>query len=1008
MKRYGVALLSTALATVMRVGLNPLLGGRTTFITYFLALVVTAWYGGLGPALVVVALAAILSAYLFLPPESTLIISDAGALLSLALFIISGTAVAIFSGALHRSVRKARESARAVQVWRQVFDHARWGVVIANPAEGTLEAVNPAYAEMHGYTVEEMAGMPLIDAIAPEARKDWDHNLRVTHEKGHNIYESLHVRKDGARFPVLMDIAVIKDEAGRVLYRAANVQDITERKLGEEAQSRLAAIIESSEDAILSKTLDGIVTSWNASAEKMYGYTAADAIGCHISFVVPPDRAEELQGIMAKLRRGEAIEHLETERVRKDGLRIDVSISVSPIKNASGAVIGASTIARNITERKLAEAALKQSEERYRELFENANDIIYTLDLEGNLTSVNKAGERITGYHRLELLNQPIAAIVAPEYVEKMGEMLTRKVEGEGLTAYDLEVVAKDGRRLTLEVGSRLIFNDGKAIGVQGMARDITERRRAEQALRESEERFAKAFNASPLVLTISSLTTGRLIAVNETFINLSGYSREEAVGKTTAELGLWSKLRDREEEMQSVREMGQVRNVEYRFRKRNGEELVGLLSAERIEIGGEPSALTVIQDITDRKRAEEAREEALNHAQAARVEAEAANRAKDEFLATVSHELRTPLNAILGWSHILRTNKLDDSTAGRALETIERNAKAQAQLVEDILDVSRIITGKLRLDVLPVELPLVIESAINSVRPAIDAKGLRLETMLDPRAGPVSGDPARLQQVVWNLLSNAVKFTEKGGRVQIRLERANSHIEITVSDTGRGIRTDFLPHVFDRFRQADSTSTRPHGGLGLGLAIVRHLVEMHGGAVEASSPGEGLGATFTVKLPLMISHKDFSQTDREHPTAPTGARFEQPAILKGLRLLVVDDERDTRDLLVLILEGFGAEIKSCGSASEAMRLLTEWKPDVVVSDIEMPDEDGYTFIQQVRSLDSLSARNTPAVALTAYARVEDRMRALAAGFQMHIAKPVEPAELAVVIASVAERTRRE
>ena len=885
LKTYGVALLSTALATLLRIGLNPLLGGRTTFITYFLALVITAWYGGLGPALVVVALGALLSAFLFLPPEYSLAVTDPGALLSLLLFIISGTSVAFFSGALHRSVRKARESARAVEVWRQVFEHARWGIVIANPAEGRLEAVNTAYADMHGYGVEEMKGMPLIDTIAPEARKDWDDNVRVTHEKGHNIYESLHTRKDGTRFPVLMDIAVIRDEAGNLLYRTANVQDLTERKR--------------------------------------------------------------------------------------------------------------------------AEAALKESEERYRELFENANDIIYTLDLEGNLTSVNKAGERITGYNRKELLDRPISSIVAPEYVGKMVSMLSRKVEGESLTAYDLEIISKDGRRLTLEVGSRLIFNAGKAVGVQGMARDITERRRAEQALRESEERFAKAFNASPLVLTISSLTTGRLIAVNETFIDLSGYSREEVIGKTTAELGLWGSLRDREEELNAVREAGHVRNVEYTFKKRGGEELVGLLSAERIEIGGEPSALTVIQDITDRKRAEQGREESLKREQAARAEAEAANRAKDEFLATVSHELRTPLNAILGWSHMLRTSKLSEATAARALETIERNAKAQAQLVEDILDVSRIITGKLRLDVRPTELRSVIESAIDSIRPAIEAKGLRLETALDAGAGPVSGDPARLQQVVWNLMSNAVKFTDKGGRVEVRLERTNSHAEITVSDTGRGIRTDFLPHVFDRFRQADGTSTRSHGGLGLGLAIVRHMVEMHGGAVEASSPGEGRGATFTVKLPLMVAHNEFRPTGGERAAGAAGAAFEQSAILKGLRLLVVDDERDTRELLVLILSGFGAEVKTGASSSEALRLLAEWKPDVVVSDIEMPGEDGYTFIRQVRALDSARARNTPAVALTAYARVEDRMRALAAGFQMHVAKPVEPGELAVVIASVAERTRR-
>jgi PAS domain S-box-containing protein len=891
LKRYGVAVLSSLLATIVRAALEPVLQIRTAFITYFLALVVTAWYGGLGPALVVVLLGTIAAAYFFIPPDNSLLITDLGDLLSLALFIIIGTAIAFLSEAMHSAVRKAREAASTEQVWKQVFDNARWGIVIANPAEGTLKAVNSAYAMMHGYTVEEMAGMPLIATIAPEAREDWERNVRVTHEQGHNIYESLHIRKDGTRFPVLMDIAAIKDEAGRVLYRAANVQDITEHKM--------------------------------------------------------------------------------------------------------------------------AEAALRESEERYRELFENANDIIYTLDLEGNLTSLNKAGERITGYSREDLLNTSIAALVAPEYTDMMIQMLNRKVDGENLTAYDLEIVSKDSRQLMLEISSRLIFRDGKPIGIQGIARDITERRRDEQALRESEERFAKAFKASPLVLTISSLVTGKLIEVNETFVSLTGYSREEVIGKTTVELGIWSKLREREEELNTVREIGHVRNAEYRFQTRSGEELIGLLSAERIEIGGEPSALTVIQDITDRKRAEEAREEALRvrdellkREQAARTEAEAANRAKDEFLATVSHELRTPLNAILGWSHMLRSSKLEEATYERALETIERNAKAQAQLVEDILDVSRIITGNLRLDVRPVDLSPVIEAAIDSIRPAVDAKGIRLETVLDPRAGPISGDPARLQQIVWNLLSNAVKFTDRGGRVQVRLERVNSHVEINVSDTGRGIRTDFLPQVFDRFRQADSTSTRAHGGLGLGLAIVRHLVEMHGGAVEAFSPGEGLGATFTVKLPLMIVHKDFRQPDRVHPAADSGARFEQTTTLEGLRLLVVDDEQDTRELLVLILGRFGAEVKSCAAASEALEMLAEWKPDVLVSDIEMPGEDGYTFIRRVRSLDSSRARNTPAIALTAYARVEDRMRALAAGFQMHVAKPVEPAELAVVIASLVERTR--
>ena len=366
------------------------------------------------------------------------------------------------------------------------------------------------------------------------------------------------------------------------------------------------------------------------------------------------------------------------------------------------------------------------------------------------------------------------------------------------------------------------------------------------------------------------------------------------------------------------------------------------------------------------------AREDALEREHAARQEAETANRAKDEFLATVSHELRTPLNAILGWAHMLRTNKLDQITQSRALETIERNAKSQAQLIEDILDVSRIVTGKLRLDVRPIELATVVEAAIDSVRPAADAKEIRIETILDPRAGPVSGDANRLQQIVWNLVANAVKFTSKGGRVQVRLERVASHVEIVVSDTGQGISTEFLPYVFDRFRQADATSTRRYGGLGLGLAIVRHLAEMHGGTVRADSPGEGMGATFTVTLPLIAALAENRNPERAHPTSGGSVSSVPSPRLDGVTVLVVDDERDTREMLKVMIGQLGAEVRASASSDHALQLLRGWRPDVIVSDIEMPDEDGYELIRKVRQAEVKNGfRQVPAVALTAYARVE-------------------------------------
>jgi len=413
-------------------------------------------------------------------------------------------------------------------------------------------------------------------------------------------------------------------------------------------------------------------------------------------------------------------------------------------------------------------------------------------------------------------------------------------------------------------------------------------------------------------------------------------------------------------------------------------------------------------KEIRQRQRAEEERAQLLVQEQKARAEAENLNRLKDEFLSTVSHELRTPLNAILGWSQILRARRADAATMNRALETIERNARSQAQLIDDLLDISRIITGKIRLNVHTVELLPVIEAAMDTVRPTTDTKNIRLQSVLDPAAGPVLGDSERLQQIVWNLLSNAIKFTPKRGRIQVCLQRINSHVEIVVTDTGQGITAEFLPYVFERFRQADSSITRSFGGLGLGLAIVRQLVELHGGTVHADSPGEGQGATFTVKLPLMAVGPKAIEPERVHPAVGGSVPFECSPRLDGLRILIVDDDADIRDLLTYTLEVCGAEVMAAASADEAISALTESSTpmDILISDIGMPDEDGYALLRRVRALEPENGGGIPAIALTAYARTQDRRAALLAGFQSHVAKPVEAAELIAVIANLAGRIR--
>jgi len=550
--------------------------------------------------------------------------------------------------------------------------------------------------------------------------------------------------------------------------------------------------------------------------------------------------------------------------------------------------------------------------------------------------------------------------------------------------------------------------------------------------LQESQERLQDFLdNANDLIQIIS--VQGRFLYVNRTWQQLLGYTASEAEQLSSLEILHPERRQAFEIACQAVQRQSQSYRLETIFIARDGREIAveGNLNC-RFE-GGKPSAIRCLfHDITERKQAESARAQFMQE-QAARQQAEVANRMKDEFLATLSHELRTPLNSILGWAKLLRTRTFDEATTHRALETIERNAQAQAQLIEDMLDVSRIVTGKLSFNLHPVNLIPILETVVDGVRPAAEAKSLTLEYVLDEtwqappgaatEADPpplclVKGDPHRLQQVIWNLLSNAIKFTPDGGRVNVRLERgeekdeedggdrgdlesAFAWVRMVVSDTGIGISPDFLPYVFDRFRQADATTTRSHSGLGLGLAIVKQLVSLHGGQVEVASAGPNQGTTFTVSLPLVANippNLEPALMANKVEVASSCPR------LNGLRVLVVDDEPDARELLMMALEQFGAQVKAVDSAAVALNLLEQQPPDILVSDIGMPQEDGYALIQRLRSRSPESGGAIPAIALTAYAANEDSTRLLAAGFQAHLTKPFEPEQLAQVVASLTGR----
>jgi PAS domain S-box-containing protein len=525
-------------------------------------------------------------------------------------------------------------------------------------------------------------------------------------------------------------------------------------------------------------------------------------------------------------------------------------------------------------------------------------------------------------------------------------------------------------------------------------------RRRSEEELRESRDRFRMLANSAPVLIWLAD-ARGRRTFFNDPWLQFTGRTLEQETGEgwlggvhpddRAACRQTFLEVPDRHEPL----------DLDYRLRRHDGAyRSVVDRGAPRLRADGTLDGwIGSCVDMTEQRRARERAELAL-------AQAEQANRAKDAFLATVSHELRTPLSPILAWAHMLREGRLDERQRERALEVIERNARMEAQLVEDLLDVSRIVEGRLRLQIRPVSLVEIIENAIETVRQAADAKGIRLQAVLDSTLAPISGDPDRLQQVVWNLLSNAVKFTPRGGRVHVVLERVNSHLEIAVSDSGKGIAAEELPYLFERFWQADRTPSRTHGGLGLGLAIVRHLVELHGGSVTAESPGEGQGSTFTVKLPVVPFARRAGEEVRRHPLVSDRGDRPREIRLDGVRALVVDDEPDANEVLRALLAQCGAEVRVAASCLQALAILGRWLPDVIVSDVGMPGEDGYALIARVRGLPGAAAR-IPAVALTAYASVEDRVRLLSAGFQMHVAKPADPAEITAAIAAVVAASPR-
>jgi PAS domain S-box-containing protein len=662
---------------------------------------------------------------------------------------------------------------------------------------------------------------------------------------------------------------------------------------------------------------------------------------------------------------------------------------------------------------------LRQSEERFKLLVESVRDYaIFMLDVSGHILTWNAGAERFKGYRADEIIGQHFSRFYLPE------------AKARGLPEHELEVasetgafedegwrVKKDGSLFWANVVITAMRDaQGELVGFAKVTRDLTRRRAHEEDLRRSEERFRLLVEGVSEYAIFMLDPNGRVSTWNSGAERIKGYTADDIIGQhfsifypEDARESRWP-----EHELQVAAETGKFIDTGWRLRKDGTTFWANVtITALRDDNGQLLGFAKLTRDLTQAKRVEaiesanQQREELLDAERNARMTAQRATRLKDEFLATLSHELRTPLSAILGWTQILlraESSKGPDEQK-RAIEVIDRNARAQVKLIDDLLDLSRIMTGKLRLDLHQVSFASVIEAAVDSARPSADVKGIRLKAILGSSSQDiVSADSARLQQVVWNLLTNAIKFTPKGGQVQVLLQRVNSHLELSVSDTGIGIPANYLPHVFDRFSQKDSSTTRAFGGLGLGLAICRQLVELHGGVIRVASQGEGKGATFSVQLPLSIVQLGDQSASRIHPTAETqpGEMLSLPR-LEGVRVFTVDDEPDARDLLRTVLEDQGAEVTSFASAEDALAALKTTKPTVLVCDIGMPKMDGYQLIRTLRATESRRER-IPALALTAFARAEDRKRSLIAGYQAHLAKPFDVGELVLVVADLVGR----
>jgi PAS domain S-box-containing protein len=958
----------------------------------------------------------------------------------------------------------ATERRRAEEEARRLADiiEATTDFVALSRADGRVVYINRAGRRMIGIPEDADLGDYRRAALSPQwayerTQAEW---LPEAMREGSASGEGALLTREGREIPVSFVLLVHRDATGELEYVSTIARDVSERKRAEDTLARYEVFSRLSRDMMLFVRPDGRIVEANEAAAAAYGYSHDELLTKSLRDVRGPDTLPLLGEQLRRADEGGIL--FETTHRRRDGSTFPVEVSATGADVAGERLV--LSVIRDITERKAAEEELRRSQQLFEGVAEAIPDVLYLYDLEeGRVTYTNREVWNVLGYtpEQVEAMDSRLfESLLHPDDLPRVPEHLARLT-----TLRDGEVEEFEFRMRHADGGYRwllsrdVVFTRTAAGLVKttcGVTQDVTVRRQGLKLI-EGQNRVLEMLAAGePLdrllevlirvveeqggemlcsVLMVSedgqTLRRGVAPSLPPAYFEqseglpvgpLSGscgtaaHRREAVVVGDIASDPLWAGrghvalahgLRAcwSTPVVSSTGQVLAVFGVYYREPRRPRPE-----ERRLVEVAAHVAAVAI-----ERRQAERERELLLESESAARVEAERANRLKDEFLATLSHELRTPLTAIHGWAKMLAGGALDAETARRAVQVIERNAEAQRQIVDDVLDASRIITGKLRVEPEEVDLLGVVRESLDAMRPAAEAKGIELICNFDPQAGRIVGDPHRLRQVIWNLLSNAVKFTDRGGCVEVEAGQSLSSVRLTVSDTGAGIAPEFLPYVFDRFRQADGSTTRQHGGLGLGLSIVRHIVEAHGGSVHAYSAGVGQGASFTVELPLPAGVQRAPRKDARAGQPPgrgagdqTGDQIEAPPALFGVRVLVVEDDPDTLELMKVFLARHGAEVTAAASAAGALEALGPARPDVIVSDIGMPGEDGYELMRRVRSLAPEAGGLTPAVALTAYATDADRLKALRAGFQAHVGKPVDPPALLAAIINLAALRKTE